>query len=211
MSVSIDVDRQRQQTSAGRDASTSGPLGNPKRLRNPMATVSLSRSPVNRSPSPATLPSALSAVQWAALGVAARKPATASRGELAPGEHRIDATVRVSGTITVGHDSDTAATVTPSADVLLGLVLAKLNAVTRDSILRELPRDFAAAGAEYPSVPDEIIEATEGLTASLRRKVTQKRRGAVSGTLSAELVPSLDRRAPAAAPAAAPRRLRIAR
>jgi hypothetical protein len=173
-----------------------------------MATVSLSRSRVNGSPSPTTLPSTLSAVQWAALGVAARKPATATRDELSPGEHEIDVTLRVCGNVTVGHDSETAATVTPSADVLLGVVLAKLNTATRDAILRELPADFAAAGQDYPIVPPAIVEQAEALTASLRRKVTQHRRGAVSGKLHAELLPSLDRRAPAAA---ALRTLRIPR
>ena len=64
------------------------------------------------------------------------------------------------------------------------MVLAKLNTATRESILRELPADFAAAGAEYPEVPQPIVEATEALTASLRRKVSQHRRGAVSGKFS---------------------------
>jgi hypothetical protein len=178
-----------------------------------MATVSLRPRVVNRSTTLATLPSTLSPVHWAALNVAARKPVANTRDDLSPGEHDIDCVVRVCGTLTVGHDTETAATVTPSADMLLGLVLAKLNGPTRDKIIRELPRDFAAAGADYPAVPAEVVEQAEALTFSLRRKVTQKRRGAVSGRLEASIVPSLNE--PIAATSVAVRRavrtLRIAR
>jgi hypothetical protein len=146
-----------------------------------MATVASSRSRGNRS---VAAPFTLSPILAHALAVGARKPAAETRDELAPGAYEVSTTLEIVGTLTVGHDSETAATVTPGADVLLGLVLAKLNAVTREAILRELPADFAAAGAEYPTVPDEIVEATEALTAQLRRKVSQHRRGAVSGRLT---------------------------
>ena len=146
-----------------------------------MATVSALRPRVNR-PGRRAESLDLSPSLWHALAVAARKPAANCRDDLAPGVYEVCATVRVVGTLTVGHDTDTAATVTPGADVLLGLVLAKLNATTRQAILRELPADFA--------VPDGIVAEAEALTSQLRRKVTQHRRGAVTGTLTAELVPA---------------------
>ncbi len=135
----------------------------------------------------------ISSELWAALAVVAKKPAAAGRDNLSPGEYAIDEAVHVRGTLKVGHSSMTAATVTPSADVLLGLVLAKLNTATRERILRELPAEFVAAGQpEYPEVPEEIVLAAETLTQSLRRSVTQHRRGAVTGVLTAEFTPSLE-------------------
>ncbi len=126
----------------------------------------------------------LSPVLSHALAVAVKKLAAESRDSLKPGAYEVAENIRIVGTLTVGHDSETAGTCTPSADVLLGLVLSKLNAATRESILRGVAADFAAAGNEYPDVPEEIVEATERFTAGLRRKVTQKRRGAVSGQFS---------------------------
>jgi hypothetical protein len=126
----------------------------------------------------------LSPILSHALAVAVKKLAADSRDLLAPGAYEIAENVRIVGTLTVGHDSETSATHTPSADLLLGLVLSKLNTATRESILRDVAADFAAAGNEYPDVPEEIVEATEAFTAGLRRKVTQKRRGAVSGQFS---------------------------
>jgi hypothetical protein len=155
-----------------------------------MAVVTALRPRGNLAPARRAQSLDLSPSLWHALAVAARKPAANCRDGLAPGVYEVCETVRVVGTLSVGHDADTAATVTPGADVLLGLVLAKLNSTTRQAILRELPADFAAAGADYPAVPDEIVAEAEALTAQLRRKVTQHRRGAVTGDLTAELVPA---------------------
>jgi hypothetical protein len=146
-----------------------------------MATVSQSRLRSNRSAAPQ---SALSPILSHAIAVAVKKLTAESRDRLLPGAYEVAENFRVVGTLTVGHDSETAGTCTPSADVLLGLVLSKMNAVTRQAILRDVAADFAAAENEYPDVPAEIVEATEAFTASLRRKVTQKRRGAVSGQFS---------------------------
>jgi hypothetical protein len=158
-----------------------------------MSNISPKRYSGNRSVAAAPYLS-LSPILAHALAVGARKLAAESRDDLAPGAYEVDTTVHIVGTLTVGHDSETASTVTPGADVLLGLVLAKLNTATRESILRELPADFAAAGAEYPEVPEAIVEATEALTASLRRKVSQHRRGSVSGQFAIRPVGGLAER-----------------
>ena len=126
----------------------------------------------------------LSPIVSHAIAVAAKRLTADSRDQLKPGAYEVAENIRIVGTLTVGHDSTSAGTHTPSADILLGLVLSKMNAVTRQAILRDVAADFAAAGNEYPDVPEEIVEATEAFTASLRRKITQKRRGAVSGQFS---------------------------
>ena len=107
-----------------------------------------------------------------------------------PCASEINAIFRVVGTLTVGHDSTTSATVTPSATELLALVLGKLNTATRESILRELPDDFAAAGGKMPDLEPSLVEAAGELCKALRQKVDQPRRGAVGGNLA--IVPVAD-------------------
>jgi hypothetical protein len=119
-----------------------------------------------------------------ALAVASRKPAAETRYSLAPGAYEINAVFRVVGTLTVGHDGTTSATSTPSATELLALVLGKLNTVTRESILRELPAEFVAAGGRLPVAEPSLVEAADVLCKSLRQKIDQPRRGAVSGNLA---------------------------
>jgi len=82
--------------------------------------------------------------------------------------------------MTVGHESTRASSVNPQPAELLGLVLGKLNAATRETILRELPAEFAANGNAMPEVPKEIAEAAAGLLAKLRASKSQVVRGSVS-------------------------------
>ena len=126
-----------------------------------------------------------------ALAVAAKKPAADCRSDLAPGRYDIDAAVSVRGVLTVGEDSVTASSVTPQSDQLLAVILAKLNAATRDKLLRGLPLDFAANGNDMPAADDSLVEAVHEMLAKLRRKVTRPRRGSVSGTFDLTPVPSL--------------------
>ena len=126
-----------------------------------------------------------------ALAVAARKPATACRAELAPGRYNIDTAVSIQGILTVGEDTVTASSVTPQADQLLALVLSKLNTATRDKLLRELPDEFVAHGNEMPKADERLLEAVRELLAKLRRTVTRPRRGSVSGQFDMKTIPDM--------------------
>ena len=126
------------------------------------------------------------AVAYAALGVAGKKIAEQTRNDLKPGKHEIDATFRVSGVLTVGHDTETAATVTPDQNELVAYLLSKLNKRTREQVLRDLPGEFASLG-QMPVVDKDITGQSAVLLANLRRKVLRPRRGAVSGDLQLEL------------------------
>ena len=156
-----------------------------------MSTVPRPRSVLNSA--------SLHPAAWHALAVSARKPATDCRDDLAPGSYPIDVTLRVRGTLTVGHDSETASTVTPHADELLALVLAKLNRQTREKIFRELPAEFEASGGQLPPVALELVESASKLTEKLRRRVTQHRRGPVAGKFQVEASPTKTRK-PAVSP-----------
>ena len=86
----------------------------------------------------------------------------------------------LSAVLTVGHDSTRATSATPAVDRLIGSILAKLNTVTREAILRELPEQFEAAGCVPPEVPADVVEKTAGMLKRLRAKQSQAVRGSVS-------------------------------
>lgn len=129
----------------------------------------------------------LSAADWHALHVVGKEAAHV-RSDLQPGQHPVDVTVRIRGTLKVGRDSDGATSVTPSANELLAVVLSKLNAVTREKILRELPNEFEANGNQMPEVETSLVDAAAGMLSRLRRKVDQHRKGAVTGEFQIEAV-----------------------
>ncbi len=83
-------------------------------------------------------------------------------------------------TISVGHASQRASTVTPQPAALLALVLSKLNTATREKILNELPADFVANGNAMPEPSPELTAEAEGLLAKLRANKPQTVRGNVS-------------------------------
>jgi hypothetical protein len=126
-----------------------------------------------------------------ALAVAAKKPAADCRADLAPGRYDIDAAVAIRGQLVVGEDSVTASSVTPQADQLLALVLAKLNTATREKLLHELPAEFAANGNEMPATDESLVEAVREMLTKLRRRVTRPRRGSVRGSFDLAAVPSI--------------------
>ena len=127
-----------------------------------------------------------------AIAVAIRKPSAACRDRLRPGNYEVRGAFGIVGTVCVGRDTETAATVTPDANELLALVLSKLNFATRQRILRELPADFSSNGNRMPTVDTELIEEASTLCQSLRYKITQRRRGAVTGDLNIYTIRDLD-------------------
>ena len=149
-----------------------------------MATVRLSQDADKASDS---LPAPL----LHALTVAAKKQAANCRDDLSPGQYEIDAAVSIRGLLTVGENSVVASSVTPQPEQLLALILGKLNANTREKLLRELPSDFAANGNEMPKADESLVESVQDLLARLRREVTRPRRGSVKGTFDVQVIPAL--------------------
>jgi hypothetical protein len=146
--------------------------------------------PPRRANRTATPPAIVSAVAWHALLKTADKETV--RNDLAAGSaHSVNLTVcgdidgepfeqAISAILSVAHDSSRASSSTPALDHLIGSILAKLNARTRDAILRELPEQFAAAGCQLPEVPAEIAERTAVMLSRLRAKQSVPVRGSVS-------------------------------
>ena len=128
---------------------------------------------------------ALGAAELHALVVLGR---TADRDALPSGDHEIDMTLRVTGTLHVGADSVTAKTCTPDQSDLLAAILAKLNTVTREQILRELPEEFAGAGNRFQVPNPAIARDVKRMLQRLRRKVAQPRRGDVKADLDVAVV-----------------------
>jgi hypothetical protein len=144
-----------------------------------MATVSRSPAPVN-----------VSSIAWHALAKVAAKEG--SRDDLQPGSSHV-CRLSVNGDIdgrefdesfeailSVGHDTTKASSATPELPLLVANILAKLNAATRESVLRDLPEVFAANGGKLPAVDAAITGAAESMLQRLRAKSTVTARGAVT-------------------------------
>jgi hypothetical protein len=58
-------------------------------------------------------------------------------------------------------------------------ILAKLNQVTRNRVLRELPAEFAASGGMLPVDDDALVTAAEEMLRKLRAEHEVVARGAV--------------------------------
>jgi hypothetical protein len=145
-----------------------------------MATATLER---NRELSPVT------AAAWAALEKVASKEG--GRDDLAAGaRHVVRLTLTgevdgmpfeqsIAGVLTVGHDQRRAASTTPAQPRLVAAILAKLNQVTRNRVLRELPAEFAASGGMLPVDDDALVTAAEEMLRKLRAEHEVVARGAV--------------------------------
>jgi len=138
---------------------------------------------------PETLPEA-EAVMWATLGAIAKKEGQRER-LTASAQYPVDLYIRakmgaetlikdVESSLSVGADSVRASSSAPNTEHLLGLVLSKLNAATREKILRELPEMFAKAGNKLPEVDELLVDLAKSLLQRLRAKQTKTIKGSVS-------------------------------
>lgn len=147
-----------------------------------MATLITAALPRNAAP-------ALSAITYAALAYAAGKEG--DRDALDAGaSHVFD--LQISGTVdglpvdrslagrlSVGRDSERASSATPNLPQVVAWILGKLNAATREAIVRDLPAEFAANGSALPEVPCGMVEAADALLGKLRATKRTKVRGSV--------------------------------
>jgi len=123
------------------------------------------------------------------MALAKAKPADGARDQLAVGTHAFDFVVRVVGSLKVGEDySSTRSQAVPWKQLAVYL-LGKVNAATRDKVVR----DFLEAHRSSPDgkvrVADEaMVEAAEAAAAELLEVTTTTCRGKVTGTPVFELV-----------------------
>ncbi len=133
--------------------------------------------------------SAYLAAAWAAVEKVAAKEG--GRDDLTPGaSHVVHLTVAgdvdgtpleqsFSGVLTVGHDQRRATSATPAQPRLVAAILAKLNQVTRNRVLRELPAEFAASGGLLPVADEQLVTEAEEMLRKLRAEHEVVARGAV--------------------------------
>lgn len=86
--------------------------------------------------------------------------------------------------LSVGHKQTAATSSLPNMEMVVGHILAQLNAATREAVIRQLPEIYAANGGELPDVPAAIAEAADGLLSKLRATKSVERRGCVSAKYS---------------------------
>ena len=125
-------------------------------------------------------------VVFAALSVAGKKMGEQVRKQVRPGKRHVDATVRVQGWVNVGHDGQSASSVTPDQNDLVAYLLSKINKRTREQVIRDLPEKFASLG-RVPVVDKQLTAQSADLLGRLRRKVMVPRAGAVRGDLTVEV------------------------
>jgi hypothetical protein len=83
--------------------------------------------------------------------------------------------------VSVGHSAERACGQNPNVAKVLAYALSKLNAATREAIIRELPQDFADNGAEFPAVDAAIEAAADGMLKKMRAAMPKTTvRGSVS-------------------------------
>jgi len=87
-----------------------------------------------------------------------------AREAIAPGQYRVETTVRISATCSVGEDFRRRQTQTVPWQELFALALSKLNGVTAESLVREFMTAGAPATAEIKQQVTEAIEAIRGTT-----------------------------------------------
>ena len=128
-----------------------------------------------------------------ALAKFSAKESESLRGDLVAGEGyavslQISATVNggeseelaAHCSLSVGHDNTRASSTTPDVNHLVAAILAKLNAVTRQAILRDLPEEFAKNDNQLPNVGKSAIDEAAAMLVRLRAKKEQTVRGSVS-------------------------------
>jgi len=86
----------------------------------------------------------------------------------------------VDAELSVGHDSKRSWSVVVDSRALTALLLSKLNATTREHLVRELPELFAAAGNQLPEVDPVMLALADSLLVRLRAKKTQTAKGTVA-------------------------------
>lgn len=87
-----------------------------------------------------------------------------ARAATAPGSYRVEATVRVSATCSVGEDFDRRRTQTVPWQDLFGLALSKLNGVTVEALVREALATEHKAPAALKEQVATVIEQIRGTT-----------------------------------------------
>lgn len=100
------------------------------------------------------------------------------------GQHRYSQ--QFEADVSVGHSSERASGQNPNVAKLLAHVLAKLNAATREAILRDLPAEFAANGGEFGAVDEAMSAAADGM---LKRMRASMPKSTVRGSISVKHAP----------------------
>lgn len=121
----------------------------------------------------------------AAVKVLAKHATKASKG-LAPGDHPVDVTYRVRGTVTKGEDYTQEIVNKVDTWLLLGVALSKLNGTTAESIVREAIAIEESEDAD--ALAKEVKDAAKAAIRKLKGTTATDCNGKVTHSLTAEKV-----------------------
>ena len=136
---------------------------------------------MNATVTPAAL-TTLNAATLAALAKILGEAASATRDNLAVGEHTVDerVTIDVAGLVKVGEDFEQRVVGKADPWLLLGVALSKLNGVTIESIVAEA-LDGNLNGKDIKAKADAAVAAVKAPTVTAcKGKVTMKVAGSVA-------------------------------
>ena len=124
----------------------------------------------------------LSAVEVVAVGkVVSDKESSEANGGLTAGQHEVDVTVRVRGTLTRGENYTAQIVEKANPWLILAVAMSHLNGVTVDSIVKE-------ALTADPALVDSLKEKAAEAIAAIKGPTETACNGKTTGKLVAELV-----------------------
>jgi len=104
-------------------------------------------------------------------------------GDLKTGEYDVDLMVRLKGRITKGPPGESASTVTPEVETLIGHLIGQLEEREQDKLLDHLHELYEKHGQQMPKVEQAILDRVNRMLHRLRRVVSTPRAGATSGSI----------------------------
>jgi hypothetical protein len=130
----------------------------------------------------------LSPLQWHALAKLADKAKQFRRDVPVAKEQPVNFVIRVCGHLDVADFTTYQVKSKPDAEQLLGIALAELGPKTRDKVVAKL---LEQGRSETPDgLTDEVRAVVTSVVSRLTTTAAQERSGAISGSVSAELIGS---------------------
>ncbi len=86
---------------------------------------------------------------------------------------------KLTSVVTIGQEQEKSSSVTPQVPQPVAYILSKLNAVTRERILSDIPKEFCENGNRLPTANVALVDDTKQMLKKLRESKTVTARGPI--------------------------------